>query len=109
MRDRRDIYRSHGKRRALERFGIVLNHEENRMIRGAITGAYPHPGVTATFCGKSFKSRRIYKINYHGNPMTIVWDKKRKVVVTVLPKEEPCESQASELGPLELSCSTKTV
>lgn len=80
----------HTKKRCEERYGLELNKADIRKICAMIqTNNYTrHPIFKAT-C-----TRKVCVVKYKGRDLTVVYSKKIKQVVTVLPRdgeEEPCQ------------------
>lgn len=78
----------HAKNRAAERYGIVLDHETHRILRDTVTGQRPHPGTNTMGGQKVGKHRRLYRVNFYGLVIRVIWDKLNKTIVTLLPQDE---------------------
>ncbi len=74
--------RIHAKRRAEERYGVTLNKHDYKEISKSIMR-----GEQAVLKRQSL-ARTIYLIDYQGQQLKAVYDKKRHQVVTFLPIEE---------------------
>jgi len=68
----------HCKRRALERFGLALNHKDLAIMARMIQD---HKG---DFIKRRSCRITLWKLNYKDMEMTAVYDKNRKSVVTVM-------------------------
>jgi len=69
--------RLHCKRRALERFGLSLNHKDMAEMAKMIQSG------KAEFIRKRTNRVTLWKITYRDNLMTVVYDNKRHSVVSV--------------------------
>ena len=70
----------HVKKRFLERFGVSLSNEDlNSMIEKI-------QGQTAVFIKKTSLRVTIWQVPLHGRLYEVVYDKRTKTIVTVLPE-----------------------
>lgn len=83
IKSKRTILIRHSKRRAASRYGLNLNDDDIKAISGMIRRKE----------GKCLKveSLRVsqWEVEYRGNILRVVYDKKRKTTVTFLPPIEP--------------------
>lgn len=70
----------HAMRRAHERHGIFLGKDAQREIVGRIRAG------KARLLGRQSLRVRGYEIEFAGKMLTVLYDKKRKVLITVLPE-----------------------
>ena len=70
----------HAMRRAYERHGIFLGKDAQREIVGRIRAG------KAKLLGRQSLRVRGYEIEHAGKLLTVLYDKKRKVLITVLPE-----------------------
>lgn len=69
----------HAKKRALERYGLILNKSDiMEIVKQIIRGS-------AICLGKQTCSRTIFLTTYKGVELKVVYDKKRKSLRTILP------------------------
>ena len=73
----------HAKRRAFERYGIILNHDKYR----AMVAAFQEQ-KNNKFIRKQSNRISVHDFRYEDNIYRIVYDKERKVIVTFLSIEE---------------------
>ena len=71
--------KAHAARRAKERFGIDLGREAQRSIVGRIRAG------KAKLLGWQSLRVKGYEIEHEGKLLTVLYDRKRKVLITVLP------------------------
>ena len=71
--------RIHAKRRALQRHGVDINRATLRDIVAQIQSG------RARFLGRDSLRTSRWRVAAAGRPMTVVYDRERKTVVTVLP------------------------
>lgn len=69
--------RLHCKRRALERFNLSLNHKDMAEMAKLIQTQ------KAEFIRKRSNRITLWRMNYRGNEMTVVYDNKRHAVVSM--------------------------
>lgn len=81
--------RIHAKKRAKERYGLILNRHDLRAIVDDIHGG--------RFVLVERQSHRIsvYDMVVKGTPVRLVYDHQRQTVVTFLPKETTCEADST--------------
>lgn len=75
--------RLHAKRRALERYGISLNRKRYREIVADIQAG------RGEFIERRSHRISVWKVKIAGELVRVVYDKIRKTIVTVLPREDP--------------------
>jgi len=75
------ILNAHAKRRAEERYGLVINKDARHEIVGMIQSNQ------ASFVGKQSNTRSLWRVQYHDQSLNVVYDKARNTMCTVLPKE----------------------
>jgi len=73
--------RAHSAKRAKERFGITFTRDVHNGVRRQIRLG------TALSLFKESCSRHHYAVMVEGKILPIVWDRLRKVIVTVLPPQ----------------------
>lgn len=78
---KREAQRVHAKRRAAERYGLILNRSDLREIVLAIQRQQ------ATFLFKESNRLTHYALDFQGKRVVVVYDKQRKTIVTFLPPE----------------------
>jgi hypothetical protein len=71
----------HAKKRAKQRFGLSLNrHSYGEMVKMIQSGK-------ATFVSSSSSRVKIFSVPYDGNNYKVIYDNKRKKIVTFLPED----------------------
>ena len=75
--------RIHTKRRAAQRFGLLLSREDLNGLVAQIHCRMP----CATFLERQSLSRSLWEVDLRGNRAVAVYDKKRKTIVTVWPAD----------------------
>jgi hypothetical protein len=79
--DKQLAQRRHAKRRAQERFGLEVNHEQYReLVRQIQVGK-------AQFIERQFRSRTHWWVTIDGKQARVVYDKDRHTIITFLPEE----------------------
>lgn len=73
--------KQHAARRAYQRHGIELTTEDYVSLGNQIAKQ------RATRVRKLTNTRAEYIVNYHGEPLTVIYSHQTKQIVTVLPKE----------------------
>jgi hypothetical protein len=73
--------RRHARRRAFERYALNLHQDAQEQIIRKIEG-----GEARFICCQSQRIS-IWEVNYGGKSLPVVYDQKRKTLVTVLPEE----------------------
>lgn len=81
MKKTSQILNAHAKKRAEERYGLSLNHDQRREIVGMIQSNQ------AEFVGKQSNNRTLWRVQYQEQSLNVVYDKARNAMCTVLPKE----------------------
>lgn len=79
--NKKQAQQEHAKRRARERFGCKFTHEDEQEIIEKIQN-----GV-ATFIQKQTNRISLFGVIYQGVETVIVYDRERKVVVTLMPRD----------------------
>lgn len=79
MRKKEDCQRLHAKRRALQRYGLVLNNKEQDEIIGLIQQG------RAKFINRDSLRVTIFAVQYQGKLLKVVYDGERKTLASVLP------------------------
>lgn len=74
--------RIHAKKRAWRRYGLVLNRNDLREIVQKIQAG------RGTCLGRTSLARSKWQVEHQGRTLVVVYDKKRHVVITVLPRRE---------------------
>lgn len=87
----------HAKKRAEERYGVSLNSEDRRDIVKMIQNG------EADFVAKQSNTRSLFKVDFEGSPLNVVYDKARHALRTVLPQN------AWEFQTPQVSCSTTPI
>lgn len=82
--------RRHARRRADTRYGLDLSRKELDEIVRAIQHN------EGEFIEKQSLTRTLWLVNVKGQPCRVVYDRKRKAVVTFLPLEDGHDLDASE-------------
>jgi len=75
------ILNAHAKKRAAERYDVDLNKDARREIVQMIRSNH------ADFVSKQSNNRSLWRVDYEGQPLNVVYDKQRSTLCTVLPKE----------------------
>lgn len=70
----------HAKVRAYERYGIRLNRESYRELCGQIKRG------ASEFVSKTSNDRSVHRVELDGVKLNVVWSKKRRRIITVLPE-----------------------
>ncbi len=83
----------HAKKRAEQRAGVSLNHEDRLNVVKMIQSG------EADFVAKQSNTRSLFKVDYEGSSLNVVYDKARQALRTVLP------STAWEFQSPQVSCS----
>jgi len=78
-----EILNAHAKKRAEERYGVKLNHEDRRQIVNMIQNK------EAEYIGKQSNNRTFWRVNYQDKSLNVVYDKARSAMCTVLPPDAP--------------------
>ena len=73
--------RKHAKRRAFERFGLTLHADAQRQIVRSIQDR------EARLIRRQSRRVLVFEVEYDGRKLPVVYDCKRKTIVTVLPQE----------------------
>jgi len=81
-RDKAVAIRRHVKRRALERFGWTLNRHDLSFLRNLIRSG------EATLIEKQSNRIGLYKTEYRDQEIVLVYDKNRKLIVSLWSAEE---------------------
>lgn len=78
----------HAFRRGAQRYGVFLSEESFAELVDQIqTGR-------GEFVERQSKRVSKWQVQYDGTPMTVIYDKKRKTIVTVLPPKEGAHAQS---------------
>src|SRR5271157_4892951 len=85
----------HAKKRAEQRYGVELNHEDRLNVVKLIQSG------EADFVAKQSNTRSLFKVDYEGSSLNVVYDKVRHALRTVLP-QNAWEFQRQA----EVTCST---
>lgn len=75
------VLSAHAKKRAEERYGLSLNHDQRREIVDMIQSQQ------AEFIGKQSNTRSLWRVQFQDQSLNVVYDKARRAMCTVLPKE----------------------
>jgi len=75
------ILSAHAKKRAEERYGLNLNHQDRAAIVNMIQTN------EAEFVAKQSNNRTLWRVPYQDQSLNVVYDKARNSMCTVLPKE----------------------
>ena len=86
----------HAKKRARQRAGVDLNHDDRRNIVKMIQSG------EADFVAKQSNTRSLFKVDYEDTSLNVVYDKARHALRTVLP-QSAWEFQGSQA---QVTCST---
>lgn len=82
--------RNHAKQRALERYELDLNRQDLEVMRLMIQRPELHKDHI-TFVERQTVDRTVWLIKYKEKELKVVYSKRHKSIVTVLPNEEnPC-------------------
>ena len=82
-RTRAQSERIHFRRRALERYGLRLGDAaQDRIVEDIRAGR-------AVFVERQSHRVRIYDVQYAGQRMRVVYDRKRRLLVSALPEPKP--------------------
>jgi hypothetical protein len=91
LEKRRRAHKEHTKKRFMQRYNLALTDQEYEMlyrtIRDKYKGAPTPEGVTIKWVGMQSLTRVIYQILFKGVKAFVVYNRKTKRIVTVLPKE----------------------
>jgi hypothetical protein len=79
-RPRRVAQVRHTQRRLIERFGISLSAAEISSLADRITR-----GDNVTYVGPGYDKKAIYELEHEGMLLRLVYDRKRRTIVTVTP------------------------
>ncbi len=80
----------HAKRRAAERYGVDLHQDAYlQMIRAIQAG-------NAKLIKRQSVRCAIYEVSHKGQKLPVVYDRKRKTIVTVLPEAALTKGQIEE-------------
>lgn len=84
--------RNHAKQRALERYNIDLNRQDLETIRLMIQRPELHKDHI-TFVERQTIDRTVWLVKYKEKQLKVVYSKRHKSIVTVLPnnEEESCQ------------------
>lgn len=82
-------FRSHARRRALERYNLNLSDHDIKIMSRMITGNHSDK---VEFIERSSNDRTIWRITFAGKTMKAVYSKRHKSIVTIL-HENSDESQ----------------
>lgn len=80
-RTKKDNQIAHAKKRAAERYGLVLNRREYMEVVNLIQDG------KAQFMYRTSNRLAVFSLTYMETDVVVVYDKQRKTVVTFLPKE----------------------
>lgn len=85
--------RNHAKRRALERYEIELNWQDLEAIRRMIQRSGLHK-EQIVFVERQTIDRTVWLVKYKEKKLKVVYSKRHKSIVTVLPnnEEESCQT-----------------
>ncbi len=89
----------HTKRRAKERYGIDLNKDDRREIVKRIQANFnPNRESTTSACFLTAHSNRVteWEVPYEGVELRVLYDKKRKSLITCLPPLDKKDDTSSE-------------
>jgi len=75
------IRENHVKRRSMERFGIYLSRKDQEEIVRTIREG------KAEFLKRESNAKKHFKVEYHGKIFRVVYNKKHRCLLTVLPIE----------------------
>ena len=73
--------KKHSKRRAAERYDLELHQDAEASIIRAIQGG------EAKFIRRQSYRVSIFEVEHEGRTLPVVYDRKRKTIATILPKE----------------------
>ena len=98
--------RVHATRRAYERYGLDLHRRDiDALVRMIQRG-------NGVCIGKSSNRVTLWELEYAGNRLPVVYDRKRKTIVTVLPDTKPefgCVLHEEAIPVDELADATRTL
>jgi hypothetical protein len=80
-RSKAEKQRRHARRRAFERYALDLHQDAQASIVRAIEGG------EARFISRQSQRVSVWEVKHEGRRLPVVYDRKRKTIVTVLPQE----------------------